>query len=197
MKPWWNWSATKVQNLFKFHLSQRNLRNHIVVWLYTVILYYCYSFLVRCTSFNNIFDTAWFLRYKKFKSYQPKSLVVSTKKLSNLCTGWQWRYFGPYPCQLVSATILWVKLLEMFVTLMSHKYASSDAAWWSCGHFPQLTVFPQLCSINVVNLRLLISHTVPSYTHKMAIVSWRHFTLYILLKLCRPTRCCLLARNLD
>jgi len=34
-------------------------------------------------------------------------------------------YFVPYLCQLVFAAILWVKLLEMFVTLLSLKYALS------------------------------------------------------------------------
>jgi len=31
----------------------------------------------------------------------------------------------PYLCQLVLAAILWVKLLEMFLTLISLKYALS------------------------------------------------------------------------
>jgi len=35
---------------------------------------------------------------------------------------WQWRSFVPYLCQLVFAAIVWVKPLEMFVTLMSLKY---------------------------------------------------------------------------
>ena len=33
--------------------------------------------------------------------------------------------FVPYLCQLVFAAILWVKLLEMFVTVLSLKYAFS------------------------------------------------------------------------
>jgi len=33
--------------------------------------------------------------------------------------------FVPYLCQLVFAAILWVELLEMFVTAMSLKYALS------------------------------------------------------------------------
>ena len=37
--------------------------------------------------------------------------------------GWQWRSFVSYLCQLVSAAILWVKLIEMFVTVMSLKYS--------------------------------------------------------------------------
>jgi len=39
--------------------------------------------------------------------------------------GWQWHNFVPYLCQLVLAAILWVKLLEMLVTLLSFKYALS------------------------------------------------------------------------
>jgi len=42
-----------------------------------------------------------------------------------LYIGWQWRNFVPYLCQLVFAAILWVKLSEMFVTLLSLKYAFS------------------------------------------------------------------------
>ena len=37
--------------------------------------------------------------------------------------GWQWRNFVHYLCQLVFVAILWVKLLEMFVTLILIKYA--------------------------------------------------------------------------
>ena len=71
------------------------------------------------------------------------SLLFSHKCLSQyskeyLYIGWQWSNFVPYLCQLVSDAILWVKLIEMFVTLMTLKYALS-AGWWSCGHFPQLT----------------------------------------------------------
>jgi len=42
-----------------------------------------------------------------------------------LYTGWQWRNFVAYLCQLVFAAILYVKLLEMFATLLSLKYALS------------------------------------------------------------------------
>ena len=38
---------------------------------------------------------------------------------------WQWRNFVPYLCRLVFAAILWVKLLEMSVTLLSLVYALS------------------------------------------------------------------------
>ena len=62
---------------------------------------------------------------------------VFTPALWRLYIGRQRRNFVPYLCQLVLAAILWVELLEMFVTLMSLKYALS-AGWWSCGHFPQL-----------------------------------------------------------
>ena len=41
-------------------------------------------------------------------------------------TGLQSRSFVPYLYQLVFATILWVKLLEMFVTMLSPKYAFSE-----------------------------------------------------------------------
>ena len=36
--------------------------------------------------------------------------------------GWQWRNFAPYLCQLVFAAILWVKFLEMFVTVLSSTF---------------------------------------------------------------------------
>ena len=44
-------------------------------------------------------------------------------KRSSLYIGWQWRNFDPYLCQLVFAAILWVKLSEMFATVISLKYA--------------------------------------------------------------------------
>ena len=37
--------------------------------------------------------------------------------------GWQWRNFVSHLCLLVFAAILWVKLLEMFVAVISSKYA--------------------------------------------------------------------------
>jgi len=55
-----------------------------------------------------------------------------------LYTGWQWRNFVTYLRQMGFAAILWVKLLEMFVMLMSLKYCMS-VGWWSCGHFLKLT----------------------------------------------------------
>jgi len=42
--------------------------------------------------------------------------------ISCVYIAWQWRNFVPHPCQLVFAAILWVKLLGMFVTLLSLKY---------------------------------------------------------------------------
>jgi len=36
-------------------------------------------------------------------------------------TGWQWRNFDPYLCQLVFAAIFWVKIWEMFATVISLK----------------------------------------------------------------------------
>ena len=42
----------------------------------------------------------------------------------NVYIGWQWRNFVPYLCRLDFAAILWVKLSEMFVTVMSLKHAS-------------------------------------------------------------------------
>jgi len=45
--------------------------------------------------------------------------------LMSVYIGWQWSNFVPYLCYLVFAAILWVKLLEMFVNLLSLKYALS------------------------------------------------------------------------
>jgi len=50
----------------------------------------------------------------------------------------QWRNLIPYLCQLVFAAILCVKLLELFVTLMSFKCALSVCGW-SRGHAFKLT----------------------------------------------------------
>ena len=95
--------------------------------------------------------------------------------------GWQWRNFVPYLCQLVFAAFLWVKLLEMFVTLLSlntlWRYVSDHVDIF-------LNWLVKFCLNKVVKFHLLTQHITPSYTHKMANVSWpwipwRHFTLCI------------------
>ena len=53
-------------------------------------------------------------------------------------TGWQWRNFVPYLCQLIFAAILYVKLWEMSVTVIALKYALL-ASQWSYGHFLKRT----------------------------------------------------------
>ena len=59
-----------------------------------------------------------------------------------------------------SAAILWIKLLEMFVTAMSLKYV--------CRH---LNDHVGIFSTNSLNLHQLTPHNMPSYTDKTAIVS--------------------------
>ena len=68
---------------------------------------------------------SWLLKYTLFLSALAN--LRKTEMSSNLKVyiGWQWRNFVSYLCQLVFAAILWEKLLEMFVTVMSHKYALS------------------------------------------------------------------------
>ena len=53
----------------------------------------------------------------------PRQEIGWKKNVSE--TGWQWRNFVPRQCRLVFAAIVSVKLLEMFVTLLSVKYALS------------------------------------------------------------------------
>jgi len=53
----------------------------------------------------------------------PRQEIGWKKNVSE--TGWQWRNFVPHLCRLVFAAIVSVKLLEMFVTLLSVKYALS------------------------------------------------------------------------
>ena len=50
-------------------------------------------------------------------------MKISLLGANVIYTRWQWRNFVPYLCQLVFAAILWVKLSEVFVTLLSLKYA--------------------------------------------------------------------------
>jgi len=50
--------------------------------------------------------------------------------LKLLYIGWQWRNIVPYLCQLVFAAILWLKLLEMFVTLLLHLSEKSNFSYW-------------------------------------------------------------------
>jgi len=81
--------------------------------------------------------------------------------------GWQWRNFVPYLCQLVFAAILWVKLWEMFVTVISLKYALFVSQWSYYGHF--LNQLIHLFYLNsTLNFRHLTPHVTPCYTHKMA-----------------------------
>jgi len=46
-------------------------------------------------------------------------VVIEDRIIGSIYIGRQWRNFVPYLCQLVSVAVLWVKLLEMFVTLMT------------------------------------------------------------------------------
>jgi len=59
------------------------------------------------------------------KPLSPSQIAKLEYFRAPICIGWQWRNVVPYLCQLVFATILWVKLLEMFVTLLSLEYALS------------------------------------------------------------------------
>jgi len=74
-----------------------------------------------------------------------------------------WTNVYLYLRHLVFAAIWWVKLLEMFVTLMSLKYAS-PVGWWSCWHFLKPVKF---YLNNMVNLH-------PSTTHIM-LTKWHTY----------------------
>jgi len=67
--------------------------------------------------------------------------------------------FFPYLCQPVFAAILWEKLLQMFVTLLSLKYAFS--IMWTFF----LSQMVKLYLNNTVNRHPLTPHITPSYTH--------------------------------
>ena len=66
-------------------------------------------------------DSQTFSTFKRhLKTHHSLPLTLPpTCTYSPLYIGWQWRNFVPYLCQLVFAAILWVKLLQMFVTLLS------------------------------------------------------------------------------
>ena len=69
---------------------------------------------------------------------------------------------------MVFAAILWVKLSATFVTVTSLKYAvlvSSNRMNIFVNELMQFYVN------NSTGLRILTPHNMPSYTHKMAIVS--------------------------
>ena len=100
----------------------------------------------------------------------------------NIYIGWRWRNFVPYLCQLVFAAILWVKLREMFVTVIVLKYALLVSQYDHMEIFWNQLI--QFRLNNTLNLRPLSPHIIPCYTHKMATASWpqttwRHFTPYM------------------
>ena len=66
-------------------------------WLFFECVFVCCLFFLQCTSAD--------MANKRVHTY----------------IGWQWRNFVLYLCQLVFTAILWVKLWEMFLTLMSLK----------------------------------------------------------------------------
>ena len=80
----------------------------------------------------------------------------------NTYIGRQWRNFVTYLCQLVFAAILWVKLLEMFVTLMKRKYPLSvqvdDHAF--------LNYLVKFYLNNMVIIHPVTPYNLPNYTTK-------------------------------
>ena len=65
-------------------------------------------------------------QYNKISTpFLPLVRYVMRERPPCVCKAWQCRFLVPYLCQLVVAAILWVKLSEIFVTLLSLKYALS------------------------------------------------------------------------
>jgi len=72
---------------------------------------------------------------------------------------------------MVFVAILWVKLLEMFVTLLSRKSLCRQVN----DHVDTLlNEAIKLYLNNMVNLHQLTPHIIPSYTYKMTIVYRDH-----------------------
>jgi len=82
---------------------------------------------------------------------------------------WQRRNFVPYLRQLIFVAILYVKLLEMFVTVIALKHALL-VSQLSHGHSLKLT--DSILFEQHENPRHLTQRIISCYTHKMAIVSW-------------------------
>ena len=128
---WWRWAVELWCWLGRCRCRRRRARHCATTWLSAAAVQ-------RRSTWTGVARPA----SRAVDSQTHRSTPTSSARLhttnAHLYTRWQWRHFVPYVRQLVSAAILWVKLLEMFVTLVSLKYALS-AGWWSCGHFPQLT----------------------------------------------------------
>ena len=73
-----------------------------------VFSWWCLSVLI----YSDMWQTDW---------RTDRHATIDVPRIA-LYTGWQWRNFVPYLCKLVFATILWVKLREMFVTAVLLKY---------------------------------------------------------------------------
>ena len=90
-----------------------------------------------------------------------------------LYTGWQWRNFVPYLCQLVFSAILWVKLGRNVC------YCDITDIWRFVSKLMIimdifLNQLIEIYSNNTLNLRSLTPHIIPCHTHKMVIVDRDH-----------------------
>jgi len=107
-----------------------------------------------CSSGSDVFRMLLF--------YRP-----TARANRRLYIGWQWRNFVPYLCRLIFRAILWVKLAEMFATVISLKYALLVSGLF-------LNQLVQFYLNNTLNRRPLTPHIIPCYTHKMVIVDRDH-----------------------
>jgi len=104
----WVNSAKTDETIEMFLVTDMDLLNRILNGVCTLALPGEYDWTIRarrwCGSMPNYFDHLLF-------TWLP------------LCIRWQWRNFDSYLCPLVFAAIMWVKLSEMFATVISLKYA--------------------------------------------------------------------------
>jgi len=157
---WTDWNGrghivSRHRGEFVFDLLNTSV-SHPHNMIYDKCFYYALNVKIFLSLFNVANTFLNFLLRRNFTS-MPLLLVINYTPMNVTITliltitiflnpwmsamvyiGWQWRSFATYLCQLVFAATLWVKLSEMFVTVISLKYALL-ASQWSCEHFHKPT----------------------------------------------------------
>ena len=116
------------------------------------------SAISQWQTFIRVLPTRW--------RRKPNGIEI-TSLSSYVYIGWQYRNFLSFPCQLVFAAILWVKLSKMFATVVS--------LGWQVNEQTDIFINQRIGFYlkNTINLRPLSPHIAPCCrpTHEMAVVS--------------------------
>jgi len=150
----WVSSAKTAETIEMFLVTDMYLLNRVLDWVCTLALPGEYEWTIRarqrCGPMPNYFDHLLFMWLL-------------------LCIGWQWRNFDSYLCRLVFAAILWVNSLKCLPL-----WYRLNALCCQVNDHTDIFINQRIefYMNNTITLRHSTPHIMPSYTHKMAIVSW-------------------------